>query len=103
MDSSDTLYALDLTSFQMTPYTPREYKERNGKALPGPRDDFCFVTAANCQDRVRSTYLLGGFKNGTKMMDIYKLHINQRDPLFEWELIEVQTQSVPEPRSSLTA
>lgn len=45
MDSSDTIYALDLNSFQMTAHTPKEYKERNGKALPGPRDDFCFVTA----------------------------------------------------------
>jgi len=46
-------------------------------------------------------YLIGGFKNGSKMNDVYKL--NQTGAQFTWELIEVQSRTKPEPRSSFAA
>jgi len=76
IDSSDIIYTLDLNTFTMAAVLSSQQKEKNGKALPGPRDDFCFVTASNAdQKEIRSTYLIGGFRNGSKMNDIYKLHI----------------------------
>lgn len=50
-------------------------------------------------------YLIGGFKNGMKMMDIYRLHYNPSDRSFEWELFELKSPKAihPEVRSSFGA
>lgn len=52
-------------------------KEKNGKMLPGPRDDFCFVTPETSIENpeIKPIYLIGGFNNGTKMNDIYRLSV----------------------------
>ena len=50
---------------------------------------------------MKPVYVVGGFKNGTKMNDVYRLI--QQDKSFTWELIEVQSREKPEPRSSFAA
>ena len=40
IDGSDTLYVVDLSKYSFTAITVAQQKEKNGKALPGPRDDF---------------------------------------------------------------
>jgi hypothetical protein len=49
---------------------------------------------------VKPVYLVAGFKNGTKMNDVYKLH--QEGKNFIWELIEV-AGAKPDPRTSFGA
>lgn len=46
-----------------------------GSTLPGPRDDFAFVSPANAASEgyLSPMYLIGGFKDGMKMNDIYRL------------------------------
>jgi hypothetical protein len=39
------------------------------------------------QGRVKPVFLIAGFRIGTKMNDVYKLH--QEGKNFTWELIEV--------------
>ena len=58
--------------------------------MPGPRDDFCFITISGqpvTEGQVKPMYLIGGFKNGMKMNDIYKLHYT--DSKFVWEMLEI--------------
>jgi hypothetical protein len=100
IEGSDTLYVVDLTKYNFTAIPAAQQKEKNGKPLPGPRDDFQFVTFSGDQGRVKPVYLVAGFKNGTKMNDVYKLH--QEGKIFTWELIEVG-EAKPEPRSSFAA
>lgn len=52
------------------------------------------------QPRTKPVYLIGGFKNGSKMNDVYKL--NQAGATFTWELLEI-AGAHPEPRSSFAA
>jgi len=47
--------------------------------------------------------LIGGFRNGLKMGDVYKLHVLDSGKKFEWELLEVQGKTLLPPRSSLSA
>lgn len=74
IDSSDTIYIVDLKNFNFTPIPVAQQKEKAGKALPGPRDDFSLLSFQGDQGKVKPVYLVGGFKNGTKMNDVYKLH-----------------------------
>lgn len=76
-DSSDVIYRIDLNSFNVEAFGAALQKEKNGKPLPGPRDDFCLVSSCNSADKseVQPIYLIGGYRNGQKMSDIYKLHI----------------------------
>jgi hypothetical protein len=87
-----------LTKYAFTAIPVAQQKEKNGKALPGPRDDFQMISFSGEQGRVKPVYLVGGFRNGTKMNDIYKLH--QEGKTFLWELIEPIQTLRPEPRSS---
>ncbi|CDW87956.1 kelch motif family protein [Stylonychia lemnae] len=104
MDSCDILYVIDLNNFSVDAIPPARQTERNGKPLPGPRDDFSFVTPNKLNQNGGSTiYLIGGFKNGMKMGDIYKLHVLESGKKFEWELLEVQGRPYLPPRSSLSA
>lgn len=100
VDSSDTLYVVDLKTFKFTAIQAAQQKEVNGKPLPGPRDDFCMVTMQGVQAKTKPVYLVGGFKNGAKMNDVYRL--NQSGPgQFTWEFLDVAPGKVrPEPRSS---
>jgi Galactose oxidase, central domain len=101
LDSSDTIFVVDLKNFSFNPILAAQQKEVNGKALPGPRDDFCMITFSGEQPRTKPVYLVGGFKNGTKMNDVYKL--NQNGTTFTWELLEVSAGPKPDPRSSFAA
>ena len=89
MDSSDTLFILDLNSFAFEAVKRHQQREKNGKELPGPRDDFALITAqGNDDDKVKPIYMFGGFKNGLKMNDLYRLHIE--DKQYVWELLEIK-------------
>jgi len=91
---------VDLKTFTFNAILAAQQKEVNGKALPGPRDDHVMITFPVEQPRTKPVYLIGGFKNGSKMNDIYKL--NQAGQAFTWELVEV-AGAKPEPRSSFSA
>jgi Kelch motif len=101
LDSSDTLYVVDLKTFKFTAITADKQKEVNGKPLPGPRDDFCLISFQGEQPRTKPVYLIGGFKNGSKMNDVYRL--NQNGAIFTWEFIDIPARNKPEPRSSFAA
>eukprot|EP00347_Sterkiella_histriomuscorum_P022173 403331423 len=83
-DSSDVLYVINLNNFNVQAIPSNQQTEKNGKSLPGPRDDFW------------------GYKNGQKMNDIFKLHILDRGRQFVWELLEIQGKSCPQPRSGFS-
>lgn len=89
-----------MKTFSFTAIPAAQQKEKNGKALPGPRDDFSLLSFQGDQARVKPIYLIGGFKNGTKMIDVYKL--TQEAKVFTWELIDIAGPK-PEPRSSFGA
>ena len=40
IEGSDTLYVVDFNKYNFTAIPIAQQKEKNGKALPGPRDDF---------------------------------------------------------------
>ena len=104
LDSSETLYIVDLNTFQFQAIPAREQKEKNGRELPGPRDDFCFVTVSGTGEKeggLKPMYVVGGFRNGSKMNDLYKLHIVNNNE-YVWELFEVKSKK-PEPRSAFSA
>lgn len=100
IEASDVIYLVDLKNFSFTAIPAAQQKEKNGKALPGPRDDYALISVSGDQARVKPVFLIAGFKNGTKMNDVYKLHQDGKN--FTWELIEVTTPK-PEPRSSFAA
>ena len=50
---------------------------------------------------MKPVFLIGGFKNGTKMNDVYRLH--QESKSFIWELIQVSSLTKPEPRSAFAS
>lgn len=100
IESSDSIYVVDLRTFTFTEILAAQQKEINGKALPGPRDDFSFITSLDQQSRTKPVFLVGGFKNGSKMNDVYKM--NQNGQVFTWELIEVASPK-PEPRSGFAS
>ena len=78
IDSNDVIYVLDLQTFNVEAHPVSSQSELKGKLLPGPRDDFSFVTSSDPSNTsARPIFLIGGFKNGMKMNDIYKLHVNQ--------------------------
>jgi hypothetical protein len=58
--------------------------------LPGPRDDFAFITPEQTHkgSGLKSMYIVGGFKNGQKMNDIYRLDSNEGKS-FIWEELKV--------------
>ena len=74
VESSDTIYVVDLKTFNFNAILAAQQKEVNGKALPGPRDDHCMISFQVEQPRTKPVYLIGGFKNGSKMNDVYKLN-----------------------------
>ena len=102
LDSSDVIYVVDLKNMNFTAISSSQQKEKSDKALPGPRDAFCFVTVATTTTtKVKPMYLIGGFKNGMKMNDIYKLHYENQT--FEWEFLDIKQKLKPEVRSSFGA
>jgi len=44
IEASDTIYLVDLKNFNFTAIPASQQKEKNGKALPGPRDDFSLLS-----------------------------------------------------------
>ncbi len=74
IEATDIIHLVDLTKFSFTAIPAAQQKEKNGKPLPGPRDDYALLSFQGDQTRVKPIYLVGGFKNGSKMNDIYKLH-----------------------------
>lgn len=97
LDSNDTLYVLNLNrmSWEAIP------KAQQKGELPGPRDDFVFVTPAGQgpDGSMKSMYVVGGFKDGQKMNDIYKLE-SPDCKQFIWEQVKVKNPKVqPEPRT----
>ena len=102
IESSDTIYVVDLKTFKFNAILAAQQKEINGKALPGPRDEFALISFIGEQDRAKPVYLIGGFKNGSKMNDVYRLI--QAGVTFTWELLPVAPTSLsPNPRSSFGA
>lgn len=85
LDSSDSIYILDLNKMNWDLIPASNQKEKNGKELPGPRDDFAFVKSSYNKNTV---YLIGGFKNGQKSNDIYRLTF-QDFKTFLWEKIDL--------------
>lgn len=44
VDSSDIIFTVDLNTFNFDMILSKDQLEKNKKALPGPRDDFSFIT-----------------------------------------------------------
>jgi len=44
IEASDTIYFVELKNFNFTAIPAAQQKEKNGKALPGPRDDFSLLS-----------------------------------------------------------
>ena len=85
--SNESIYILDLIKLNWEHIPSTSQKEKNQKVLPGPRDDFLFISPRNSDsDSYTPMYLVGGFKNGQKMNDIYKLESND-GKTFIWEQI----------------
>jgi hypothetical protein len=74
IEATDLIHLVDLKNFSFTAIPAAQQKEKNGKPLPGPRDDFALLSFNGDQGKVKPIFLVGGFKNGSKMNDIYKLH-----------------------------
>jgi hypothetical protein len=79
---------------------PKNQREKTGKPLPGPRDDFMFLQGN--KPGLQAMYLVAGFQDGEKTNDVYKLEC--RDPgsfqAWEWEQLAPCQKAGPQPRSA---
>mmetsp|Transcript_10325 Transcript_10325/g.10310 ORF Transcript_10325/g.10310 Transcript_10325/m.10310 type:complete len:150 (+) Transcript_10325:320-769(+) len=91
---NDSIFTLELKRMKWSHIPAAQQK---GAELPGPRDDFLMVSTAAEEGVFQPIYLIGGFKNGIKMNDLFRLSTKDGRG-FEWEKLEVQG-NLPEGRS----